>query len=97
MARRKERRTRRRRTTDQEIPISVLGAVARMDIKKTDSEVRMVDICETGMGIICGIPLHPGQLVKFPYGKNQDMPSEVGIVMWAVDTDGQFRAGVKFI
>jgi hypothetical protein len=88
------KRTEDRKTNSGDINLSVVGILEHREyIPQKKFECTIVDISESGLGIITNYPLEPGNVIKLDMKKN----IFTGIVMWSMNLDGNIRAGIKFI
>lgn len=88
------KRTEDRKYDTDSINISVIGLLDQKEYipqKKIDCTV--VDISESGIGIITNHYLEPGNVIKLDLQNN----IITGVVMWSMKLDGAIRAGIKFL
>lgn len=82
------------RKKDPDIKLSIIGFLDQREYipqKKIDCSI--VDISESGIGIVTNHPLEPGNVIKLDF-KNTVI---TGIVMWSIKMNGNVRAGIKFV
>ncbi|MCB2183798.1 MAG: PilZ domain-containing protein [Desulfobulbaceae bacterium] len=57
---------------------------------------QLLNISQTGMGVVTEHELSLGQMVSVTNGLNSEMPKKA-VVMWSTSFDGGFRSGLKFV
>jgi hypothetical protein len=90
----KDKRIEDRIKDPTDIKLSIIGFMDHKEYipqKKIDCSI--VDISESGIGIITNHQLEPGNVIKLDF-KNTVL---TGVVMWSMKTDSNVRAGIKFI
>jgi len=53
----------------------------------------LIDISRNGIGFLTDVPLKPGNVLKF----NNFDACNSGIVMWTLQTEQNYRVGVRFV
>ncbi len=84
-------------TTEEKHHLLIIETVDDPHPGKNTHEITILDINDTGMGIICEFHLKVEQVVYFTDEQSQwDLPDQ-GLVVWTFKTDDGYRAGIKFI
>lgn len=89
----KDKRLHARRANPDTITFSIIGSFSgkKEFLPAADLKAALIDKSDKGIGILTGIQLEPGMMLKFNEVKG------TGIVMWTIDMGDRYRSGLKFV
>ncbi|MEW5745806.1 MAG: PilZ domain-containing protein [Nitrospirota bacterium] len=84
-----------RKSGSETVRFSIIGSFSGQKelLPEASFSGTIVDMSESGLGLLTDIQLEPGTLVKL----NEVKGSNVGVVMWTIDTGSKYRIGLKFV
>ncbi|MFN3395391.1 MAG: PilZ domain-containing protein [Thermodesulfovibrionales bacterium] len=87
-----EKRKSERKEDRREIEYTVT-VLDLKELKKLTKKAELIDLSDSGLGIITDYPLEPGHVLTFING----FSNKIGIVRWSDREDNYYRVGVNFV